>query len=278
MVKKVLNLYLEGMFMRLVEVKIFNLENEYFVYIEKLKFNNNVKVVEQEYYQSFNMINEVQYYLTNILNTPEFRKNKIFINYISNDVLIETINNNLNTKINVKKELNVYYPNYHLEYSLLSGEIKLNTKNKKVVCALVKHDIMNKIKSLVSFVGKKEVYFGIDILMLQCYINKNLFLFNKKYVLLLQKNNKFYRIYQILNSKIINYLVLNEDNIEFNKIYNSIIKSIDNKIDEVIFEGNYMEYHSLVEKLFNVNVILTEYMENVKYLDERKLKYGKNKI
>lgn len=264
--------------MRLVEVKIFNVENDYFVNIEKLKFNNNLKIVEQEYYQSFNMINEVQYYITNILNTPEFRKNKIFINYISNDVLIETINNNLNNKINIKRELNMYYPNYHLEYSLFSGEIKLNSKNKKVVCALVKHDIMNKIKSLISFVGKKEVYFGIDILMLQCFINKNLNVFSKKYVLLIQKNNKFYRFYQILNSKIINYLVLSDDNMDFNQMYNSILKSIDNKIDEIIFEGNYMEYHNLVEKLFNVNVILTEYMEKLKYLDERKLIYGKNKI
>lgn len=264
--------------MKFVEVKIFNDENEYFVYIEKMKFNGKQKIIEQEYYQNFNSISEIQYYLTNILNTNEFRKNKIFINYISNDVLIETIGNKLNNKIDLKKELNMYYPNYQLDYSVLSGEIKLSSKNKKIVCALVQHDVINKIKSVISFVGKKDVFFGIDVLMLQFFINKNINLFYKKYILLIQKNKKFYRIYQVLNGKIINYIVLNEEKRNFNKVYESIIKSIDNKIDEVIFDGNYMEYHNLVEKLFKVKVILIEYIEKIKNLDERKLAYGKNKI
>ena len=88
--------------MKIVEVKIFNTSADYFVIVEKIKYNNNFKIIEQEYSRKIESTNEIQYYLTNILNTIDFRKNKIFINYISNDVLIETLNSN-DLKFNLNK-------------------------------------------------------------------------------------------------------------------------------------------------------------------------------
>ena len=77
--------------MRLVQAKIFNVNNHYYVIIERIKLTDKSKILEFEYTKKLDNKNEVQYYLTNVLNTKELRKNKIFINYISNDVLIEKV-------------------------------------------------------------------------------------------------------------------------------------------------------------------------------------------
>jgi hypothetical protein len=50
------------------------------------------------------------------------------------------------------------------------------------------------------------------------------------------------------------------------------------KIDEVIFEGDYNKYQDLVDKLLKVSVVLIEYIDILKNLDERKLVYANNKI
>ena len=69
----------------------------------------------------------------------------------------------------------------------------------------MKIEIVNEIKNILSLVGKKRVYYGVDSLLLQQLINKNNALFNKKYVVLIQKNFNYYRFYQILNGKIKNW-------------------------------------------------------------------------
>lgn len=264
--------------MRLVQAKIFNVNRCYYVIVERIKLTDKSKILEFEYTKKLDNKNEVQYYLTNILNTKELRKNKIFINYISNDVLIETINQNKENKEDFLKQLNNLYPNYKQDYELLTGEIKYNSKNKKKVCALVKNEIISEIKTLLSLVGKKRVYYGVDSLLLQQLINKNSAMFNKKYLVLIQKNFNYYRFYQILNGKIINYIVLDSESNDFNDIYQSIIKLIDSKVDEVIVDAEYNVYIELVDKLFNVNVVLIDYIERINHIDERKIVYGKKTI
>ena len=264
--------------MRLVQAKIFNVNRCYYVIVERIKLTDKSKILEFEYTKKLDNKNEVQYYLTNILNTKELRKNKIFINYISNDVLIETINQNKENKEDFHKQLNNLYPNYKQDYELLTGEIKYNSKNKKKVCALVKNEIISEIKTLLSLVGKKRVYYGVDSLLLQQLINKNSAMFNKKYLVLIQKNFNYYRFYQILNGKIINYIVLDSESNDFNDIYKSIIKLIDSKVDEVIVDAEYNVYIELVDKLFNVNVVLIDYIERISHIDERKIAYGKKTI
>lgn len=264
--------------MRLVQAKIFNVNRCYYVIVERIKLTDKSKILEFEYTKKLDNKNEVQYYLTNILNTKELRKNKIFINYISNDVLIETINQNKENKEDFHKQLNNLYPNYKQDYELLTGEIKYNSKNKKKVCALVKNEVISEIKTLLSLVGKKRVYYGVDSLLLQQLINKNSAMFNKKYLVLIQKNFNYYRFYQILNGKIINYIVLDSESNDFNNIYQSIIKLIDSKVDEVIVDAEYNVYIELVDKLFNVNVVLIDYIERISHIDERKIAYGKKTI
>lgn len=264
--------------MRLVQAKIFNVNRCYYVIVERIKLTDKSKILEFEYTKKLDNKNEVQYYLTNILNTKELRKNKIFINYISNDVLIETINQNKENKEDFHKQLNNLYPNYKQDYELLTGEIKYNSKNKKKVCALVKNEIISEIKTLLSLVGKKRVYYGVDSLLLQQLINKNSAMFYKKYLVLIQKNFNYYRFYQILNGKIINYIVLDSESNDFNDIYQSIIKLIDSKVDEVIVDAEYNVYIELVDKLFNVNVVLIDYIERISHIDERKIAYGKKTI
>lgn len=258
--------------MKLVQVKIFNVNKHYYVIIEKIKFTDKSKKVEFEYTKKIDTRSEVQYYLTNILNNKELRKNKIFINFISNDVLIETITE---TNDDYKKKLNELYPNYSANYNLLTSEIKYNSKNKKKVCALVKFETINEIKTILSLVGKKKVYYGIDALMLQNLINKNNTEFNKKYVVLIQKINNYYRFYQILNTKIINYIILDESSGDFKEFYENIIKLIDSKVDEVIVDAEYKVYIDLVDKLFSVNVVLIDYLDKLSNIDERKIVYGK---
>ncbi len=264
--------------MRLVQAKIFNVNSHFYVIVERIKLSDKAKILEFEYTKKLDNKNEVQYYLTNVLNTKELRKNKIFINYISNDVLIETINQNKETKEDFHKQLNNLYPNYKQEYELLTGEIKYNSKNKKKVCALVKNEIVNEIKTILSLVGKKRVYYGVDSLLLQQLINKNIVLFNKKYIVLIQKNFNYYRFYQILNGKIINYIVLDCESSNFNNIYLKIIKLIDSKVDEVIVDAEYNIYIELVDKLFNVNVVLIDYIDKINHIDERKIAYGKKTL
>ena len=118
----------------------------------------------------------------------------------------------------------------------------------------------------------------MDSLLLQQLINKNNTLFNKKYVVLIQKNFNYYRFYQILNGKIINYIVLDCESSDFNNIYIKIIKLIDSKVDEVIVDAEYNLYIELVDKLFNVNVVLIDYIEKINHIDERKIAYGKKAL
>ena len=264
--------------MKLIQVRIFNHNDSYFIIIEKLNFKNNIKVIEQEFTKELNSQSDIQYYITNILNNKELRKHKIYINYISNDIILELINENKRTKNNYLNVLSKMYPNYENNYNLLTSEIKINFDNRKRICALVNNDIIRKINSIISLVGKEKVYYGIDIILLQSFVNDNLVMFNKKYIIILQKNYNFYRFYQILNGKIINYLVVNEMDEKFKEIFDQCLKLIDNKVDELIFDGPYNLYRNLIDKYFNVNVSYMDYQEKLKNLDERKLIYGKKQI
>lgn len=271
-------LFWKEMYMRFVEVKVFFDGDDYFIIIEKLNYKNNIKIIEQEFTKEFKDKNEIKYYITNVLNNKEFRKLKIFINYISNDVIIEVINENKETKTKYLEELEKLYPNYKNEFNLLCGEIKINANNKKIVCALLKYDISKNINNIISFVGKEKVYYGIDPVLLQTFINNNLNLFNKKYIIIIQKNFHFYRIYQIYNTKILNYVVLNEKSPFFKNNFEHCLKTIDNKVDELILDAPYSLYNEFIEKFFNVNVSFMDYQEKLKYLDERKIVYAKKKI
>ena len=264
--------------MKFIEVKVFHDQINYFLIIEKINFKNNQKIIEQEFKNEIQDINEVKYYLTSILNNVEYRKYKTFINFISNDVIIEVVNENKTTKTNYLTEINKLYPNYHIDYQLLSSVMKINSENKKRICALVSNQMVKDVNSIISFSGKNKIYLGIDALLLQMFINDNVLYFNKKYIIILQKTFSYYRIYQILNGKIINYIIINENNNNFNNIFTTCLRNIDNKADEVIFEGPYMVYNNLVEKYFMVSITFMDNIDKIRYLDERKIAYGKKKL
>ena len=61
-------------------------------------------------------------------------------------------------------------------------------------------------------------------------------------------------------------------------MYKDIMNNMNNKIDEVIFEGDYNKYQDLVDKLLKISVVLIDYIDILKNLDERKLEYANNKI
>ena len=61
-------------------------------------------------------------------------------------------------------------------------------------------------------------------------------------------------------------------------MYKDITNNMNNKIDEVIFEGDYNKYQDLVDKLLKISVVLIDYIDILKNLDERKLEYANNKI
>lgn len=261
--------------MKFIEIKIFNINAEYFVLIEKIKLSNNSKIIEQEFYKEVKTKKDVEYYLNNILNNKENRKYKFFINYISNDIIIEVINISKELRNNYLTELNTLYPNYQLEYNVMHGEIKVNPNNKKIICALLHNNIFNEIKNIINLINKKNIYLGMDVFLLQNFLNDNLKLFYKKYVILIQKNYSYYRVYQIYYGKIVNYIVIKDDSKEFEIIFNNILNFIDNKVDEVIVDVDYKEYLKLTEKLYNINIILIDYLEKLNFIDERKFPYGK---
>lgn len=264
--------------MKCVEVKIFNVLNQYFVVVEKICFKKNIKLLEEEFIKEFNDLDDLKYYLTNVLNTKELRKDKIFINYISNDVIIEVINNNTNLKIDYHKEINKLYPNYNFDYNLLIGELKIKLSYKKGICALVKKDVYKSVTSLLSFVGKEKIYYGLDPLLLQLFLNDKLNNLNHQFIILIQKNFNFYRFYKVLNGKIIDYIVLKDDINLFDQMFNKLIYNITSKINEVIFEGPYNLYKELVDKLQNISVIYLDSIDYLKNIDERKITYGKKKL
>ena len=74
---------------------------------------------------------------------------------------------------------------------------------------------------------------------------------------------------------IINYIVIKDTSTEFEMIFNNILSCIDNKVDEVIVDVDYKEYLNLTEKLYNVNIILIDYLDKINFIDERKIPYGK---
>jgi hypothetical protein len=261
--------------MRFIEIKIFEVNSEYFLLIEKIKLSNKSKIIEQEYCKEVQTKKDAEYYLTTILNNKEYRKYRLFINYISNDVIIEVINNSKELKNNYLNELNTLYPNYQLEYDVMHGEIKINANNKKKICALIKNNVFSEIKNFINLVNKKNIYFGLDVFLLQSFLNDNNRYFHKKFIVLIQKNYNYYRVYQIYYGKIINYIVIKDTSKEFEMIFNNILSCIDNKVDEVIVDVDYKEYLSLTEKLYNVNIILIDYLDKINFIDERKIPYGK---
>ena len=81
--------------MKIVKVLVFKFQSKIFLNIEKIKINDKNKIIEKEIKKDFNDSSETQYFLANVLNNIEFKNYKVFVNYISNDVLIENINKNL---------------------------------------------------------------------------------------------------------------------------------------------------------------------------------------
>ena len=43
--------------------------------------------------------------------------------------------------------------------------------------------------------------------------------------------------------------------------YKDITNNMNNKIDEVIFEGDYNKYQDLVDKLLKISVVLIDYID-----------------
>ena len=136
--------------MRFIEIKIFDVNSEYFLLIEKIKLSNKSKIIEQEYCKEVQTKKDAEYYLTTILNNKEYRKYRFFINYNSNDVIIEVINNSKELKNNYLNELNIKdYRNHYL------FKLKKDKNNKDKIKALV-DDLVNNTKELGHFKIQKE--------------------------------------------------------------------------------------------------------------------------
>lgn len=261
--------------MKFIQIKIFKVSINYFILIEKIRIFNSCKIIEQEFYKEVYDKKEAEYYITSFLNDKDFRKYKYFINYISNDPILEVISDNNDFKTNYQNELNVFYPNYQLEYDVHIGKIKINNKNRKIVCVLMKKETNNDMKSFIRLINKKNIVYGVDLFLLQSFINQNKHYFLRKYIVIIQKTYHYYRIYKVFYGKIVDYLVVKDETSEFNTVFDKVIATIDYKVDEVIVDLNYKEYIRLTEKLLNINVVLISYLNNLNYLDERKIVYAK---
>lgn len=260
--------------MKIVKVLVFKFQSKIFLNIEKIKINDKNKIIEKEIKKDFNDSSETQYFLANVLNNIEFKNYKVFVNYISNDVLIENINKNFNdnvNKANVLSDLNNLYPNYNLDYDVNISEVKNKGGNKKHLISLVPKNLYTTINEFIYRVNNKNLWFGIDILLFQELIKKYSNYFIKKYIILIQKNDSFIRIYQILNGYIINYVVLYENE----ELFNLIMCQFGNTVDEIIIDGEYRFYSKLCDKYKNINFTIIDYIERLKNIDEKKIIFAK---
>ena len=74
-----------------------------------------------------------------------------------------------------------------------------------------------------------------------------------------------------------NYIILDETIDSFYEIYNKILNQFSNKIDEIIIDGEYKFYLSLVDKLKGINITIIDYLERLRYIDEKKISSAKKK-
>lgn len=266
--------------LKIIVVNIYKICNSYSLQFKKLKISDSSRIIESEFSKKIGMFSDLQNILPTIINNYEYKSYKVLINLISNEILLENYSfsfDDNNSKSNILDKVNLLYPNILNDYEIINVETKIKNVSKKFLFWMVPKTLQLDIEKICSRLENRNLYYGIDVLLLQDFVKKNCLMFIKKHIILMQKNDNFYRIYEVFYGYVTNYIILDETIDSFYEIYNKILNQFSNKIDEIIIDGEYKFYLSLVDKLKGINITIIDYLERLRYIDEKKISSAKKK-
>lgn len=263
--------------MKYIIIKIFYEFDSFGARIMYGNIKDNQKFVEKDSFKVFSDIEELKKYLSNISFNINYLKAKLFIDFIFGEVLIETIikENEVNKNVYIKEKLSDIYPKYINKYDVYQEDDYKNNRFKNYYLIMIPKKLSKTMTEIVNMFYLNKKVFGVDCLLFQQHLNKNIHYFYKKNIVLIQKDCSFWRFYKIINGKIVDYLVLNEDYEQFNKIKNEIFNEIVVNIDEIIIDSDYRSYALISEEIRHQNITYIECAPRLKNIDERKIFYAK---
>ncbi len=267
--------------MKYIMLKIFENQNKYGLRLMVGKYKDNYKNIEKDLFKYFDSKILLKQYLNNLPISFDSNKTKIFINYIGNQIIIDNIipeiDKNLKKDVLIDK-INDLYPDNNLKCDRFVNEIILNNKKKQYVVSIIPKNTNEKLLEFARCINSQKIEVGLDVILFQSYLLKKKISFNKKLFLLIQKDDIYWRFYQVLNGVIINYLLLNEEDDCFKIIIDDISSHIDKSYDEIIVDADYRTFVLFTEKYPTLNISYVDYVSNLKNIDERKIEYGKKVI
>ena len=263
--------------MKLIIIKIFEINTNYKIGINYLRINNKNKIIDKTETIKFCNLDDVKNYFLDVNIIYEYKNAKILVDYISPKIILENINSdNNNIKLNknsLKDKINELYPNFELSYEYKVDNY-LNNKQKYYLITLINQKLQDEINQKLKFFGGKKTYLYFDQLLNNNYLNyiKNDLV--KKHILYFIVEQKIYRIMDIVNGKVINFTYLNEEDTDFEECKKIIFNRIDKRYDKIIIESDFKTYIIIAEILDGYDIIYYEYADKLKYFDERKLLYA----
>lgn len=260
-------------------IKVFELNNEYAIRLIVETIRNSQKIIEKDLFKTFSSDFLLKQYLGSIVTSLEYKKAKIFFNYITNKIIIENIIPEIDCgsmKDFLKEKINLIYPNHKLKYDNYLKEVTLKNKKKQYTITLIPKEIQDTINIYFSSINQSQKVYGYDLILFQDYLTKNKHLFTKKYLLIIQKDYVYWRFFEVLGGVVINYLIMNEENDCFKEVTSNILGNIEKAYDEVIIDADYKTYISFNEKYPLVNITYVDFIPKLKNIDERKINYAKS--
>ena len=262
--------------MKYIVIKIFNSDNHYLLKLQYLKYNDINRLIYGEIVRDFTSLKEVQMFLSNYTYNNDYKNAPFLINYISNDVIIENIKIEKNKpNINkIKQQINEFYPNFETNYQFYLMNYSLSNQRKFISVKLYQKAIIKMLNEVFNNLNRRKVYYNLDSIMLDNYISRIKFNNLSKHVVFIQIENGFWRFSEIINNRLIKYLLIDQSDIYFEKELNMIFHNLDRRIDEIIVDSDYKTYTKLCDDWSSYNVLYIDYVDKLRYLDERKLVYA----
>ncbi len=257
--------------MKFIVLKIFEVDKIYTIKVQYIKYNEQKRTIDNEYISEVKDLQNFKYFLKNFTVNNEYKKATLIINYISNQVIIDNLNLDNRTSNNkVKALVNNIYPNFETTHTGSYQIYSLYNKRKYLLVRLFNKQNDSELHNQCEMINYKKKIFNYDQFYIDDFIAHHKYKLMYKHIIFIQVENNFWRFSEILNGKLVNYLILNEKNENFETDKNYIFKIIDRRIDEIIMDSDYRTFVSFSEEWSMYNIMYVDYAEKFRYFDEKK--------
>lgn len=264
--------------MKYIVIKIYETDYNYFLKVEYIRFTEKKRIIDKELFKDFSNLEGIRYYLNNYTINSDYKNSHLFINYISNKIIIDNINITDIKKDNnkIREKVNELYPNFDAEYNNSIYQYSLSNRKKFVLLNLLPKNILNDFENSLTAtnVKKKNISYLIDVPITNQYLDKIKTKLSYKHIIFIQAENGLWRFSEILHGVMVNFIFLYENDESFLRERNNIFKNIDRSIDEIIIDSDYKTYMSLNNDWKAFNVIHIDSSNQFRYFDEKKLLYA----